>query len=622
MCGIAGYIGKSKISDQAVQQTLELMKNRGPDHSDYQRISQSSHEAVLLHSRLSIIDLDHRSDQPFEIDGCTLIYNGEIYNYKEVRQKLIDQGVTFRTESDTEVLLRSYLMYGADCVDELEGMWAFAVYDRRNQTLLISRDRFAEKPLYYLETETGYYFGSEVKLIQQLYGQSLRINYDHLKRYLVNGYKSLYKTAETFFEGVREVPFGNNLLINSNLQSRFSRYWVPMVAERPMSMEEAIEGFRHHFNESIRLRLRSDVPMAFCLSGGVDSSAIVSTAAKVFNYDVATFSIIDSDERYNERENIEATLADLGCKHTIIDIPRDNFMPRLRDLIDYHDAPLYTASYYIHSFLSEAIARQGYKVVCSGTGADELVTGYYDHFNLYLYEMRRSPRLQQYIEEWQQNTGQFVRNPFLKNPRIYFDQPDLRDHIYLNNEEFAGYLTEEFAEPFMEISYCDSLLRNRMMNEMFHEGTRVILHEDDLNSMKYSIENRSPYLDRRLFEFAYSIPTEHLIHKGLGKYVLREALSGVLNDKVRLETKKVGFNASIHSLLDLDDPANRAMLLDDSDIYRMVDRNKIEKLLDQKPLANSFSKFLFNFINAKVFVDLNTRSSSADAHERVFSAHN
>jgi asparagine synthase (glutamine-hydrolysing) len=267
-----------------------------------------------------------------------------------------------------------------------------------------------------------------------------------LLRYMVNGYKSLYKAEDTFFEGIKEVPFATNLTIDSNLNERSSRYWVPRHKRRSMTLEESVEAFRERLLESVRIRLRADVPLAFCLSGGVDSASIVSIAAKCFDYDVATFSIVDSDERYNERDNIQATLDDLKCKHTIIETSHDGFFERLSELIDYHDAPLYTISYYIHSFLSESIAKHGYRVVCSGTGADEMVTGYYDHFNLYLYEMRNSRNYPQYLEDWKQNVGRFVRNPYLKQPELYFNNPRFRGHIYLDNDVFSGYMNESFTE--------------------------------------------------------------------------------------------------------------------------------------------------------------------------------
>jgi len=606
MCGIAGHIGKRPITEDRIRATLGLMKNRGPDYRNFVNINNGDVTVTLLHSRLSIIDLDARSNQPFTIDDYTLVFNGEIYNYIELRQQLEKKGVSFKTKSDTEVLLRCYIEFGEDCVKYFEGMWSLAIYDRKKRTLFLSRDRFAEKPLYILKYPHGIFFASEIKFLKSLSGLSLTVNPQHLHRYLVNGYKSLYKSQETFFNEVAEIPYATSTVIGHNLNPISKRYWNPSYSPQDMTLSDAIKGFRQRLLDSIKLRLRADVPLAFCLSGGLDSAAIVSIAAKHFNYDVHTFSIIDTDARYNERENMQATIEDVGCKHTLIDIPKADVFNRLKDLIKYHDSPLSTISYYIHAFLSEAIFNNGYRVVCSGTGADELVTGYYDHFNLYLYETRNNANYPKYLEDWKSNIAHFVRNPHLKNPELYFNNPSFRDHIYLNNDLFSTYTKTGFMETFTETEFCDSLLRNRMMNEMFHESISVILHEDDLNSMLYSIENRSPYLDSRLFEFSYSIPTEHLIQNAYGKYILREAVKGILNEKVRTDRQKKGFNASIHSIVDLSKKENKDYLLADDKVFEFVEKNKIAKLLEHEyPMSNSYSKFLFNFINAKIFLQLN-----------------
>lgn len=606
MCGIAGYIGKRSLDSSAIQATLERMKNRGPDDQSYVQQQQGNLHITLLHSRLSIIDLDARANQPFTLGECTVVFNGEIYNYIELRTALEKRGVVFRTASDTEVLLQYYLHYGAECVQHFEGMWSFALYDRTKETLLLSRDRFAEKPLYYVQTTDGVYFGSEVKFLKSLSGENFSVNKRQIQRYLVNGYKSLYKHGDTFFTDVKELPYATNAIVHGDLALHTESYWKPEARIQPMSLNNAIEGARYHLIESMKIRLRADVPLAFCLSGGVDSAALASIAAKEFNCDVASFSIVDPDERYNEYENIKATVDDLGCKNTVIELSHEASFERLQKLVEYHDAPVYTISYHIHSYLSEAISGNGYKVAFSGTSADELFTGYYDHFNLYLHEMQQHPNYSQYKEEWQQHIASIVRNPHLQNPDLYAENPNFRGHIYLNNDEFASYLTEEFTEGFIEEQFCDSLLRNRMLNEVFYEGTRTILHEDDMNSMCYSVENRSPFLDTNLFDFCCSIPPEYLIRDGYGKYVLREAVKGVLNDKVRLDRKKKGFNASISSVFNLQDPAIREYLLEPSaEIFKVVKRDAIEKLLDMNPIPNSFSKFLFSFMNARIFLEMN-----------------
>lgn len=603
MCGIAGYIGKNELTQETINHTLDSMKNRGPDKRSFKTFKSTNDVKHFLHSRLSIIDLHERADQPFTMDGCTIIFNGEIYNYLELRTFLEKEGHNFKTQSDTEVLLKYYLVYGEGCVSFFEGMWAFAIYDSRQEITFISRDRFGEKPLYYYQDAALLYFGSEIKFLKAMTNNRFRINESQLLRYMVNGYKSLYKHGETFYQNVHEVPAGTNFVIKNN-QIEKKRYWTPSYNPVAMTTKEAIEGAKHHLMESLRIRLRSDVPLVFCLSGGVDSSTLASIAAKAFNYKVITYSILDNDERYNEYENIKATVDDLGCESHYIELNHQNSISRLKDLISYHDGPIATITYFVHSQLSEAISKDGHRVVISGTSADELFTGYYDHFNLHLYEMRNHPSFNQKVQEWKDGIGKHVRNPILQNPCFYIENPQFRDHIYFQNDIFAEYLTKPFKEDFFENQYTSSLLRNRMLNELMVEATPVILHEDDLNSMRYSLENRSPYLDTRLFNFANSIPSELLIQKGFGKYLLREAGKGYLNDKVRLDVQKKGFNASIHSVFDLKGKETQEYLLENGPLFDIIKRDRFTKLFESDYLENSDSKFLFSIINAKMFLDM------------------
>lgn len=602
MCGIAGFVGKKPIPEDRITQTLNLMRNRGPDHQAHIHFQDSGQEVYLLHSRLSIIDLHDRANQPLQIGDDTIVFNGEIYNHVELRNRM--PNVAWQTEVDTESLLRSYQLHGEACLDLLEGMWAFAIYDLRRSCLVLSRDRFGEKPLYYWITEEGLYFGSEIKFIRALSGRSLPINYRQLCRHLVNGYKSLYKGDELFYENVKALPAASVGHWTPDGKWTVKSYWQPQFAPVAMTRESAVEEFRERLLASIKLRLRADVPIAFCLSGGLDSATLVCAASRIFNYDVATFSLIDSDKRYNEEPNIRATIDWLDCRHTLIPVNRDAAWARLERLVAYHDAPVSTISYFIHSQLSEAIRDQGYRVVCSGTAADELVTGYYDHFNLHLYMMRDHATFPELLDAWQKHIGTIVRNPYLQNPMLYMENPGQREHVYLDHEKFAGFLHTDFYEAFTEHPYTDNLLRNRMLNEMFHEVIPIILHEDDLNSMMHSVENRSPYLDRDLFEFCYTIPDEHLIRDGYGKDVLRQATTGIVPDSVRLDRQKKGFNASLNSLFDLQAPETRDQILADDPVFDLVRRDKIAELLSLDPLPNSLSKFLFYFLNVKLFMQM------------------
>lgn len=602
MCGIAGYIGDTRLSESRIKACLNTMERRGPDAQRFVQCDFGNRQISLLHARLSIIDLDPRSHQPYEFDDFILIFNGEIYNYIEIRKALSTAGYEFETDSDTEVLLKAYHYYGKDCVNHFEGMWAFAVLDKRNNQLMLSRDRFAEKPLFYLQNDGAFYFASEIKQIEAMLGQRLEPNMNQAYRYLVNGHKSLNKYGEQFYLGIDEVGFGETLVLKPDSSIDRTTYWKPEY--RPIKMDEvdAVEFIQSALIRSVDLRMRADVPLAFCLSGGVDSSAMASIAVKSLNKKVQTFSIIDRDPRYDELENIQATIDDLGCDHHLIELSPDyDYLGQLEKLVEYHDAPVATISYLVHSRLIEAMSKSGYKVSISGTGADELFTGYYDHFLLQMPSLG-DDALKDRVEYWNAFPAKAVRNPHLQDPYRFINNPAFRDHIFLNNEAFAGYLKHDFKESFKEEKYTDDLLRNRMLNELFHEVVRVILREDDLNAMYYSIENRSPFLDSKLFEAAYSIPSELLIQKGYNKYLLRKSLDGILNDKVRLSREKKGFNAALNSVIDFNNKTHVDYILSDSKIYDWVDKSKVERLMKETSFPNSYKKFFFNFLNLKIWL--------------------
>jgi asparagine synthase (glutamine-hydrolysing) len=356
--------------------------------------------------------------------------------------------------------------------------------------------------------------------------------------------------------------------------------------------------------EAVRIRLRSDVPLAFCMSGGIDSNSLISTARHRFGCDVHGFTVVNTDARYEEMVLVEEAVRSQGLRHTAVPLSARDFIPQLSELVRAHDAPIYTISYYVHWQLMCAVAAAGCKVSFSGTGADELFTGYYDHHNLYLAEVARDPALHAAsLAAWREHVAPIVRNPHLSDPDLFVKQRDFRAHIYLNSEQFSGWLREPWNEPFAELAWDASNLRNRMLNELFAEAVPVILHEDDLNAMYFSIENRSPFLDRRLFEVACSIPPQHLLREGRAKAVLRDAMRGLVPDSILDSHRKVGFNAPVLELLDTRDPQVREWLLEPGPVYDLVRRESIEQIVARDTLPNSFSKFLFSFVGVKAFLE-------------------
>lgn len=605
MCGIAGYIGLHRPSEDKARACLTLMRHRGPDGSgEYRVLDADGQHVLLLHSRLAIIDLDMRSNQPFRSGQLVLSFNGEIYNYLELRAGLEQMGESFATASDTEVLARGLALRGSEFLAKCEGMWALAAYDEDSGTLLLSRDRFGEKPLWLYRAEHGLYFASEVKLLAALAGIRFQPNLRHLSRYLVYGYRRLFSGQDTFFHGIEPLEAGTWLSMGPHGQED-GRYWMPRFApEEAMTYEEAVAGARERLLEAVQLRLRADVPLAFCLSGGVDSNTLVSIAKRVFGYDVHGFTIANTDERYAEQDLVANAVTELGIRHTSVPLRTSGFLPGLRKLVRTHDAPVSTITWYAHWLLMERVAAHGYKISITGSAADELFTGYYDHQLMYLAAVSGNPELYaEALAHWRKHVAPSVRNPVLRNPTAFIENPGLRAHLFPEAERWASCLLEPFCEDFAEERHCDEVLRNRMLNELRRESVPVILHEDDLNAMHFSIENRSPFLDSALAAHCLRIPARHLVRHGYAKAVLREAMRGIVPDAVLDNRIKTGFNAPIEGFLDRGDASVRAEALADGPLWGHVRRKAIQELLDKPALTSGESAFLFSVLCAKMFLE-------------------
>jgi len=619
MCGIAGYIGVKDIKQSLIDKSLFFLKSRGPDFKDSKKYifnSKNKKKILFLHSRLAIIDLDSRSNQPFEDGDYSIIFNGEIYNYLEIKEDLILKGLKFRTNSDTEVLLKSYIHYGIECFKKIEGMWSLAIFDRKNNKLILARDRFGEKPLYYSVKSDGVYFSSDIRVIKLLSEKQFELNYSRLIRGVVCGYRSLYKDPkETFYKKIYQISPASYVEIEENLEFNIKSYWRIKKKQKELKIDdkELIDEAQNLLFNSVKIRLRSDVPLAFCLSGGVDSGALVSIAAKKFNMNVNTFSIIDNkDSRYSEKINIDKVVKDVSSNHTEINLENirnnKNTMNKIRDLVDYKSGPIPTITWLLHSYLAEHISKKNCKVAFSGTAADEIYTGYYDHHLQYLYDNRNKDKINIYKSNFEKFVNPLIRNLDLKKNDLYIKNVNFRDHIFDNSKEFLTLLKSDlqFDFQFREKKFTDTLFKNRSLNELFHETTPVFLSEDDTNSMYYSVENRSPYLDTNLFNFIYSIPTERLIKNGYAKYLLRESVKNILDEDVRNDRYKKGFNSSITSIFDFSDKNFMEEILNkDSQIYEFFDFEKIKKIFKKDINLNHYSKFIFSFINAKIFLDKN-----------------
>ncbi len=262
MCGFSGYIGKETLSQESIDKTLSIMEKRGPDAFGSRLYSIDDTNINLLHSRLTIIDDNPRSNQPMEVDGYSLVFNGEIYNYLELREDLKGLGYTFNTESDTEVLLKMLIHYDDEAFDKLDGAWSLAFLDRKRKRLTLSRDRFSEKPLYYLETHNGYYFGSSPTYLLSLSGKEPKVNLDKLERYIRYDFKSMYIDNETFINDIKILSFATNLTIYANGDTKISKFFIKHKQVEYHNISEVVNKVRGAIVESLERRMRSDKSIA------------------------------------------------------------------------------------------------------------------------------------------------------------------------------------------------------------------------------------------------------------------------------------------------------------------------------------------------------------------------
>jgi asparagine synthase (glutamine-hydrolysing) len=484
-------------------------------------------------------------------------------------------------------------------------MWAFAWLDRRTNTVWLARDRFGEKPLFWCHTDEEVVFASEIATLRSLSSHTPAVNYDQIYRYLVNGYKSLNKSTDSFYDGIYRVEPGSWIRIDADLSVERGRYWdLKFNPQQKMKFADAVAETRWRLEVAVTRTMQADVPIAFSLSGGVDSNALLFLAKYLCQEPIRAFTIQTRDSRYDETDSVRRVLASSDVAHEFVRINREHGLERLRKLVERRSSPISTISHFMQRQLYEAMAKSGVKVAISGTAADEIFTGYYDHHLLYFAAIKNHRNLLvESIANWTRHIKPHVRNPFLTDANLFIDRPVFREHIYLESERFAKSLRTRWSEKFDERNYCSDILRNRMMNELFHEATPVILFEDDINAMSASIENRSPYLDRELVEFVFTIPTPLLIRDGYTKSVLREAIKDFLPMSVKSDYHKVGFNATITDLFDFKSDGFRSEVLSDSEVFSVVSRDYVETLLDNPTLQNSASKFLFNVLNIKMFLE-------------------
>jgi len=558
MCGIAGkvYFDRDRsVSDWELRSMAATMIHRGPDGEGI----WASKNVGLAHRRLAIIDLRDVAGQPMSNEDGTvwITFNGEIYNFQELRPDLEAKGHRFRTRSDTEVILHAYEEYGHGCLDRLRGMFAFAIWDDRSKVLFLARDRVGKKPLFYYAGKDRFLFGSEIKALLTDDGVPREADPTAIDNFLALGYVPGPRTA---FVGINKLPAGHWMEVRDGVVET-NRYWrLRYSPKRRISVDEAVEEFRWRFAEAVRLRLVSDVPLGVFLSGGVDSGAVVATMAQELGRTVQTFSVGFKDEAFDERPFARQVAERYGTAHTelVVEAPVADILPRL---IWNYDEPFGDTSA-IPSYAIAALTRQYVTVVLNGDGGDENFAGY-EWYAKDLF-VRRGEVLPLWLRQWLASRGKALLRAEKHHPlvrkiaqvaRLLALSPACRYAYWMEHlspearqDLYSPAFGATVAESDPEGLFADAFVRSgsdEWIDMMLDADVNLFLPEDllvkvDRATMAHSLEARSPFLDHIFMEFVASLPSELKISAKQQKYLLKTTLRDMLPESI-LKRPKMGF---------------------------------------------------------------------------------
>jgi asparagine synthase (glutamine-hydrolysing) len=550
MCGIAGIIGRRAVSSTAIQHMNTLQEHRGPDD---QGIWLSPDGKIGLgHRRLSIIDTSASGHQPMISGPQVITFNGEIYNYVEIGVKLKAEGVALETASDTEVLLKAYQLWGEAVLNELNGMFAFAIYDADRNTLFCARDRFGEKPFLFHSTPDCFAFASEYRALLSL--ETIDTSYDEHRvlRFLYHPTRGLDDDIQTVFDDIKQLPPGHSLTLNTqSMDYQIKRYWdvTPNDAYTRMNEPDAQDHFRNLFKDAIKLRMRSDVPLGSCLSGGLDSSAIVCFAKELLGndspYDVFTgrFPGTEADEWPWAEQIIDHT----NTTSHVTEPTAEEFGDELGKFMWHNELPVGSSSQYAQWCVFRLAKETGITVLLDGQGGDELLGGYEQYFEKYLSSLSSNINIERAkIDE------RYPAGLLTDGQSIIQNLPQGLRHFLAGltgkGSDFSFGLTRSAAAklhqnlpPAPEGAEEFHPLAGALYQEMLHTHLPVLLRYGDRNSMAHSREVRLPFCDHRLAEFTFSLPPEYLMGGAETKRLLRGATKGLLPEKIRTRWNKQGF---------------------------------------------------------------------------------
>jgi asparagine synthase (glutamine-hydrolysing) len=545
MCGIAGFLYEGvapAAARVAVRRMIAVQRHRGPDGEGF----YDSDGISLGHCRLSIIDLTETGHQPMaDQDGrYWIIFNGEIYNYLELREELRELGFRFQGRSDTEVLLAAFRHWGEKCLERLRGMFAFAIWDERTKCLFAARDRLGIKPFHYwTDGDRQFAFASELKALLEFLPHrcaNLQLATDFLAWNLLD-----HEAADTMVTSIKRLPPAHAMIWRKGDGIRLWRYWQVSISEEleatPARSAKMVTDFRFRFEESVSLHLRSDVPVGTCLSGGLDSSAIACVVHEELHrrgvsteHSQHTFSACFEDPRLDERQYIEAVAASTGCMTHFV-FPSGKGMREDMDKWLWHqEEPVGGSSAYAQYCVARLAREQGIKVLLDGQGADEQLAGYRKFIFSYLRQLIKS---RHYALAVREAVAFFASPEILRTSRL----ADGRRYLFNSVPEFDKLRCgkHQLNRPSM-LGIGDSLGR-RLEADLTRFSLPILLRYEDRNTMAFGIESRVPFVDHMFVEWLATLPANMRLSGGWTKRILRDALTGILPELVRQRKSKLGF---------------------------------------------------------------------------------
>jgi len=594
MCGIFGIWNRSgKLTDLAsVERATNTLRHRGPDDEGYVLVDVRGDRSVpyagrdttpgldlpplasapagefdlaLGFRRLAILDLSSAGHQPMSSpDGrFWIVYNGEVYNYLELRAELAGHGHTFRTGTDTEVILAAYRQWGPECLLQFNGMWAFALWDGRERQLFVARDRFGIKPLYYTQRDNTFVLASEIKALVGHHGIPFEPEEREVHAYLTTGRLPSPQQGRTFFSHVQALPPGHWLFVDQQGVTVPQRYWslsAPPASASEDTAGKVIEQYRTLFTDATCLRLVSDVPVGTCLSGGVDSSSIVCVTNRLMAGDgptapqiglrQKTFSAVyDAQAPYNERPYVDRVLQATGAEGNLTFPTTEQLAADLQSLVWHQDEPFLSTSIFAQWCVMRRARERGVKVLLDGQGADEALGGYRP-FAMFLADLVRQGRLlraQAETEAIRAVTGSALAPLLVRTTAHLLPAAWLRPlrQRRVVAPEAASALDSGFAAAWGREAAVEphvySSLQAQLLDEIGETRLPHLLRYEDRNSMAFGIEARVPFLDFRLVQFSFDSASAWRIHDGWTKWVLRQAMAGIVPEEIIWRTDKVGF---------------------------------------------------------------------------------